>query len=532
MRLVNSIESTGEPVNLLIVGTELIYPPTADLPGRSGHDDAAGAGVLAGLVLGMARPSAAARCGGPSTPPRRWRRPSGRRSWPPSRAVAAPGPARAAGRTDARPTRPRRRPRPRPRRRRPAPAHRRPGGLARPALPRRRRGACRAGHDDGRARPRGRARDGRRVGPARRRGPATSRARPPAGARRRPGARDGARRRPGRRRGAALGARWADVLPAGPGVEHPGETWGTTQAAAALRALRDANSWVLLDASPVATSPESVDLARLADGVVLVARRGSACPEDLDAAAAGLRTVGTPLIGSVFTFAVGVPAAPAEAQRALPPGRPESTTDAGIDDAGSDAGVAGGSRTTETAPVATDAPATEPAVTSRPPSTSRPPRRAGRNRAGHRVRRVRDRAGRWSGATAPVAAAASATAVASAARARRSRTVRRSAPERSAAQEKVSDAAPVPAEETASAVGEAGGPATTESRSGGPARGRPETMTSAARPTTRRPRPRRRSWYRDGDDEACDRTARPAPPAPRARRRRPARRRTLPGRPP
>jgi ANTAR domain-containing protein len=79
---------------------------------------------------------------------------------------------------------------------------------------------------------------------------------------------------------------------------------------------------VLLDASPVATSAESVDLARLADGVVLVARRGSARPEDLDAAVVGLRTVGTPLIGSVFTFAVGVPPAPVEAQRALPPGRP------------------------------------------------------------------------------------------------------------------------------------------------------------------------------------------------------------------
>ena len=326
-RLVNSIESTGQPVNRPIVSTELIYPPTLPTyPSGPGTTMLLAAGVLAGLVLGVG-----AALG------RRAMRRAVDTSETLETALGAPVLAAVPGL----PRRPDR-----------------PALLAEPAPGRRGRGAARA---------RDRAAAVRRLRTAVLAGSDGRRCLVVAGVRAEQGTTtvaldlavalamagesvllvDADLRRPalarrlelhGRRGLASVldggpvdGAvqRWApgglDVLPAGPGVERPGETWGTTQAAAALRALRDAYSWVLLDASPVATSPESVDLARLADGVVLVARRGSARPEDLDAAASGLRTVGTPLIGSVFTFAVDVPAAPAEAQRALPPGRSAET---------------------------------------------------------------------------------------------------------------------------------------------------------------------------------------------------------------
>ncbi|NYD34384.1 Wzz/FepE/Etk N-terminal domain-containing protein [Actinomycetospora corticicola] len=118
-----------------------------------------------------------------------------------------------------------------------------------------------------------------------------------------------------------------DVLTAGSAVERPGEVWGSPAGAAVLTALRSTYSWVLLDAEPLSGSPAALDLARLADGVVVVARRGSARPEDLDAAAAGLRTVDATAIGAVFTFAVDVPEAPVETRKALPAGRKRSAAE-------------------------------------------------------------------------------------------------------------------------------------------------------------------------------------------------------------
>ena len=53
-RLVNSIESTGQPVNRPIVSTELIYPPTLPtFPAGPGTTMLLAAGVLARLVLGL-----------------------------------------------------------------------------------------------------------------------------------------------------------------------------------------------------------------------------------------------------------------------------------------------------------------------------------------------------------------------------------------------------------------------------------------------------------------------------------------------
>jgi capsular polysaccharide biosynthesis protein len=459
-RLVNSIESTGQPVNRPIVSTELIYPPTLPTyPSGPGTTMLLAAGLLAGVVLGMG-----AALG------RRALRRAVDTSETLETALEAPVLAAVPGL----PRRPHR-----------------PALLLEPAPGRRGRRAARA-RDRAAAVRRLRtavlaASDGRRclvVAGVRAEQGTTTVALDLAVALAMAGESvllvDADLRRPALARRLELAAdrglssvldggpldgavqRWApgalDVLPAGHGVEHPGETWGTTRAATALRSLRDAYTWVLLDASPVATSPESVDLARLADGVVLVARRGSARPEDLDAAAVGLRTVGAPLIGSVFTFAVGVPAAPAEAPRALPPGRSASTpaeSPAAEEDApAADTAAAGAtdatdSRSTDTSPTAEPATIPEPAATTEPSATAPEPATEPAAAAEPAAATKSE-----SGVVAPVAAAATATAVTSAARARRSRTVRRNASDltRSAAQEKISDAETAPGTEKKAAA--------------------------------------------------------------------------------
>jgi capsular polysaccharide biosynthesis protein len=496
-RLVNSIESTGQPVNRPIVSTELIYPPTLPtFPAGPGTTMLLAAGVLAGLVLGLG-----AALG------RRALRRAVDTSETLETALGAPVLAAVPGL----PRRPDR-----------------PALLAEPAPGRRGRRAARA---------RDRAAAVRRLRTAVTASSHGRRCLVIAGVRAEQGTTtvaldlavalamagesvllvDADLRRPALARRLDLDAdrglatvldggpvdravqHWApgglDVLPAGPGVERPGETWGTTQAAAALRALRDTYSWVLLDASPVATSAESVDLARLADGVVLVVRRGSARPEDLDAAVTGLRAVETPLIGSVFTFAVGVPPAPVEAQRALPPGRSASAPAATpvVEATGS-----GDSPTTDTAPTtehtATEQPATgssttEPVATTERATATEPvswesaagtervtatePASAGSTTATEPATGSTESESTESGAAAPVAAAATGAALATAARARRSRTVRRSASDltRSATPEKISDSDRAPgAEETTAGTPTTDAPAATTAATDTPKR--------------------------------------------------------------
>ncbi len=373
-RLVNSIESTGQPVNRPIVSTELIYPPTLPTyPAGPGTTMLLAAGLLAGVVLGVG-----AALG----------RRALRRAVDTADALETALQAPVLAAVPGLPRRPDR-----------------PALLLEPAPGRRGRRAARA---------RDRAAAVRRLRTAVLAGADGRRCLVVAGVRAEQGTTtvaldlavalalagesvllvDADLRRPAlaqrlELRGdrglatvldgaptAGVVQRWTpaglDVLPAGPGVEHPGEAWGSAAASAALTSLREAYSWVLLDASPVATTPESVDLARLADGVVLVARRGSARPEDLDAAAAGLRTVGAPLLGSVFTFAVGVPSAPADAPRALPPGRSSETpATEPVEAPASPAAEA------VTEPAATEDPVTEPVVpvVTAPARTTRTTRR-------------------------------------------------------------------------------------------------------------------------------------------------------------
>ncbi|MCD2187970.1 Wzz/FepE/Etk N-terminal domain-containing protein [Actinomycetospora soli] len=385
-RLVNSIESTGQAVNRPVVSTELIYPPTLPVyPAGPGTTMLLAAGVLAGVVLGVgaalgrralrrAVDSAEVLGEGLDTP------------------VLASVPALA---------------------RRPE----RPALLAEPVAGRRGRAAARA---------RDRAAAVRRLRTALVAGAGDRRCLVVTGVRSEQGtttvavdlavalalagesvvlvdadlqrpavaAALGLPEEPGlsdtlrakRASGGVVGVqRFAagsfDVITAGSAVERPGEVWGSAAGAAVLAALRSTYGWVLLDASPLSGSPATLDLARLADGVVVVARRGSARPDDLDAAAAGLRTVEAETVGAVFTFAVDVPETPVETRKALPAAAARTTPEPPVERpaaAASEPEVpeSAGSRPAESESVAVTEPATSEPATSEPgtsePATSEP----------------------------------------------------------------------------------------------------------------------------------------------------------------
>jgi len=67
-----------------------------------------------------------------------------------------------------------------------------------------------------------------------------------------------------------------------------------------LAALGGAFDWVVLDGPPVLGSPESVELAALADGVVLVVHSGTAKRPVVSRAAALLRSGGARVLGTVL----------------------------------------------------------------------------------------------------------------------------------------------------------------------------------------------------------------------------------------
>jgi len=67
-----------------------------------------------------------------------------------------------------------------------------------------------------------------------------------------------------------------------------------------LEALGQAFEWVVLDGPPVLGAPESVELAALADGVVLVVQSGSAKRPVVSRAASLLRAGGARVLGTVL----------------------------------------------------------------------------------------------------------------------------------------------------------------------------------------------------------------------------------------
>lgn len=123
-----------------------------------------------------------------------------------------------------------------------------------------------------------------------------------------------------------------DVLPAGLSVEQPAELLGSEPFRELLQGLRSRYDRVLIDAAPITAAAETLEVARHADGALLVCRRGGARPPEVDAAVAALRMADVPLVGLVLTFAVDVPDAPVDTRLAASRGHAEVDEVAEVDD--------------------------------------------------------------------------------------------------------------------------------------------------------------------------------------------------------
>ena len=128
--------------------------------------------------------------------------------------------------------------------------------------------------------------------------------------------------------------RWSrggiDVLTAGARGSRPNDVLVGTRLEALLTRLRERYDHVLVDTPPVTDAADAVDVARYADGVVLVCRRGGTRPDDIDVAASALGLAGATVLGAVLTWAVDVRDVPGGGRRpmlALPAGPSSSSPD-------------------------------------------------------------------------------------------------------------------------------------------------------------------------------------------------------------
>lgn len=124
--------------------------------------------------------------------------------------------------------------------------------------------------------------------------------------------------------------RWSrggfDVLTAGSPGSRPSELVVGPRLVSLLQTLRERYDHVLVDTPPVTDAADAVDIARHADGVVLVCRRGSTRPDDIDVAASALGLAGAVVLGAVLTWAVDVRDAPGGRRPVLAlPAGPSST---------------------------------------------------------------------------------------------------------------------------------------------------------------------------------------------------------------
>ncbi|MDD7917666.1 polysaccharide biosynthesis tyrosine autokinase [Actinomycetospora callitridis] len=129
---------------------------------------------------------------------------------------------------------------------------------------------------------------------------------------------------------AAAIQRWSrggfDVVTAGSPGSRPSELVVGPRLVSLLQTLRERYDHVLVDTPPVTDAADAVDIARHADGVVLVCRRGSTRPDDIDVAASALGLAGAVVLGAVLTWAVDVRDAPGGRRPvlALPAGPPST----------------------------------------------------------------------------------------------------------------------------------------------------------------------------------------------------------------
>ncbi len=87
------------------------------------------------------------------------------------------------------------------------------------------------------------------------------------------------------------------VITSGPAVANPGDLLSSLRMASLVTALVEHGLTVVIDSPPLTTVADASSLARLADGVLLVARCGRTTADQIGAAVDELRSLGTPLFG-------------------------------------------------------------------------------------------------------------------------------------------------------------------------------------------------------------------------------------------
>ena len=92
------------------------------------------------------------------------------------------------------------------------------------------------------------------------------------------------------------------LVPTGPGPrdDRPMNLLQGQHMKELLLECRRGADFVLIDSPPILRDPDTLELARLADGVLLVARAGSTSSEDLDSSLHELRRAGASIIGGVL----------------------------------------------------------------------------------------------------------------------------------------------------------------------------------------------------------------------------------------
>ena len=92
------------------------------------------------------------------------------------------------------------------------------------------------------------------------------------------------------------------VLPAGPRVTRPGELWATDRAQTVLDGLSKNFDYVIIDTPPLDAYYDSVAIAALADGAIVLARIRQTTATELRRALQKLATADVEVIGTVVTF--------------------------------------------------------------------------------------------------------------------------------------------------------------------------------------------------------------------------------------
>jgi capsular exopolysaccharide synthesis family protein len=91
-------------------------------------------------------------------------------------------------------------------------------------------------------------------------------------------------------------------LASGSPVDKPDEVLAATKLVEVLEALRSECGVVLIDAPALLRAADAADIARLADGVLLVVRHGRTTVEEVQTCRASLDRMGAVTLGAVITF--------------------------------------------------------------------------------------------------------------------------------------------------------------------------------------------------------------------------------------